>query len=344
MKKFLTLLLCIVTALCFAVGFYGCSDGETENTERNSYTMYMPDGAPALAAAMLMSQNPDLGADVTYTVVDSKVIATCVNGDSPKADVCILPVNAAAKALGTGTTYQLLGTVTHGNLYILSKDGTEITTSNLSSLVGKTVGVVNLSNVPGLTLEVIFKDNNIDYNIIGNGGSTSSTAVNLADIDSDNVMQDISGHISDYDYFVVPEPAATLVSNKLSLSRVGNLQTLYGGENGYPQAVVVAKKSVIESDSAFITALTTQLSTTAEWVKTAEVDTIVSAINAHYDTTSSLSANNLSSAVIANCAIYFTSAVDCKTEIQSFLSKYAQVATDGATYETADAFYYGYNG
>ena len=50
-----------------------------------------------------------------YHVVDSSTIQTYVTGEEPAADFCILPLNAASKVLGTGTTYQMLGTVTNGN-------------------------------------------------------------------------------------------------------------------------------------------------------------------------------------------------------------------------------------
>ena len=71
----------------------------------------MPDGAPALAMAQLMVSESDTE---SYHVVDSSTIQTYVTGENPKADLCILPLNLASKLLGTGETYQMLGTVTHG--------------------------------------------------------------------------------------------------------------------------------------------------------------------------------------------------------------------------------------
>ena len=44
------------------------------------------------------------------------------------------------------------------------------------------------------------------------------------------------------DYFVAAEPAASTRANATGLNFVGDLQELYGSENGYPQAVIVAKK------------------------------------------------------------------------------------------------------
>ena len=139
---------------------------EAESTVKE-INVYAPDGAPALALAGLMSGevNCEGVADmINYHIVDASTIQTYVTGDNPTADICILPVNVAANLLGNGEKYTMLGTVTHGNLYILSaKNGEQITAENLSDLRGKTVGVVNLAAVPGLTLKLILNKYGIEY-------------------------------------------------------------------------------------------------------------------------------------------------------------------------------------
>lgn len=127
--------------------------------------VYAPDGAPALGLAKLMAEDISFGekVEMQYSIVDASLIQTFVAGANPAADICVLPVNLAVKLLGTGERYKLLGTLTHGNLYLLSKDGTKITSENLSDLKGKTVGVINLAAVPGLTFKLILKNNGIDY-------------------------------------------------------------------------------------------------------------------------------------------------------------------------------------
>lgn len=127
-------------------------------------SVYAPDGAPALALARLMAENlPVNGATTRYGIVDASTIQTFVTGASPKADICILPVNLAVKLLGNGEKYKMLATVTHGNLFILSNGKPQITGDSIGSLKGKTVGVVNLAQVPGLTFKTILKDKGIKY-------------------------------------------------------------------------------------------------------------------------------------------------------------------------------------
>lgn len=142
-------------------------DNRTDAFTNNSVTVYAPDGAPALALAGLMDgavSSNSLEKEVNYNIVDASTIQTHVTGANPDADICILPVNLAANLLGSGENYTMLGTVTHGNLYVISaKTGERITVDNLSELRGKTVGVVNLAAVPGLTFKLILNKYGIEY-------------------------------------------------------------------------------------------------------------------------------------------------------------------------------------
>jgi len=143
-------------------GFYYSGNAES-GTATGTYSVYAPDGAPALS---LISAIAEADEHFTYHVVDASTIQTYVTGNEPKADFCVLPVNAASKLLGSGETYQMLGTVTNGNLYFLSTgDNATLTADNLSSLAGKRIGVVQLTNVPGLTLQVVLKQYGIEYTI-----------------------------------------------------------------------------------------------------------------------------------------------------------------------------------
>lgn len=127
-------------------------------------SVYTPDGAPALGLAKLMSTDEVINCtEAEYNVVDATMIQTFVTGANPKADVCVLPVNLAVKLLGSGEKYKMLGTLTHGNLFIVSNGKEKITKQNLPSLCGKTVGVVNLAQVPGLVVKTVLKDNGLEF-------------------------------------------------------------------------------------------------------------------------------------------------------------------------------------
>lgn len=127
-------------------------------------TVFMPDGAPALALAKLMSE--DTAEDgVSYNVVAPSLIASKVTyqDESKNADLCIMPVTAASKLLSTGDRYKMVGVVTHGNLFLISKTGEALTAENMQSLKGKTIGVLNINEVPGLTFKAVLNKYEIPF-------------------------------------------------------------------------------------------------------------------------------------------------------------------------------------
>lgn len=143
--------------------FFMSENESVSGTESEiSAKIFMPDGAPALAMAKFMSENR---ADCEFNVVEASTIASYVTGVNPAADLCVLPLNAASKLLGTGEKFTMLGTVTHGNLYLLSSNATQTIESleELKALQGKKVGTIQIDNVPGLTLKLILKKSGLSY-------------------------------------------------------------------------------------------------------------------------------------------------------------------------------------
>ena len=149
----------------------GNSQTPTGGSMDKTVRVYMPDGAPALALAGLMANDTEEDG-IEYNVVSASLIASKVtNKDEDKnADFCVLPITAGSKLLGTGDRYKALGVVTQGNLYLIAKDGETITAENISSLKGKTIGVLNINEVPGLTLKAVLNKYNIPFEEIRNDG------------------------------------------------------------------------------------------------------------------------------------------------------------------------------
>ena len=335
MKKFLA------TAIALTIGAAACvftaCAGENDD---GTYTVYAPDGAPALALANAVNEDDDR---YDFRIVASNAITAQVQGEEPAADFCILPVNVAAKLLGKGETYQMLGTVTNGNMYLLTTgDNPGITTDNLSTLVGKTVGVVQLNNVPGLTFQAVLSRNDIDYQILGNDVEAASDKVNLQAFADASTVTPASG----CDYYLCPEPAATGKINGTASSAnpfklAGSLQTLYDGENGYPQAVLVAKTSVIEEAKSVVDTFITYMEGSADFLASASAADVVALLEDCYTEgmTPSLNANNLNATVIANCSVYFTAAQDCKSRVNAFLAELIDLNAE-FTSAVSDSFYY----
>ncbi len=342
MKRLLTVLLSALFLVTGSALFAAC------DKESARVSVYMPDGAPALAMAQLMSEEMQFGGEVSYNVVDSTAIQTYVGGDDPQADVCVLPVNLAAQTMGSGSVYRMLGTVTHGNIYFLSSKHPDaaLTTENLADLlVGKTVGCIQLNNVVGLTLRLVLAQNDVDYAVIEDVSQAAADKVNIL-----NIADPASGitPAAEYDYMVAAEPVVTTKVNAtasnaegMRLVNVGDLQALYG-EGGYPQAVLVAKTSLIESQPAFIESLIEAVKANADWVKaeTTSVESIVAAVSAHLPSGAkgTLTVQNLNKDVIGRCAVRFAAAAECKEEVNAFLAALSQAA--GKTFSVSDAFFY----
>ena len=328
-KKWLSTALAVVF-LAFGVA---CKD---EQTSAGDITVYMPDGAPALAMAKLMHEDSaDDG--VSYAVVDPQVIQLQVGytDASKNADLCVLPVNAAAKLLGNGENYQMLGAVTRGNLYLLGREDAAITQENISSLLGKKVGVLQLNQVPGLTFKATLQTLGVAYHELVQGATMQDNAVNLyaltgaSDIDLE----------SDTDYWLIAEPAASLQMKQKSLCRVGDLQALYGG--GYTQAVLVAKKSIITGKAEWLKGFLADLKANTEWIREAEANTIVSAVTAHLadkNYASTLKAPMLSQEAISHCGLGFVSAKDCAVDTTAFLGKMIAINPNATVLPSADFY------
>lgn len=149
---------------CGDAFFQSESELNSLSSETETITIAMPDGAPAISMAYMMSGEVTFSKTVSYSVLDTSSSAAPLLQST--ADIKVMPLNAAAKKYGSGSDYVLLGTVTHGNLFILSRNETALTSDNLDEqLNGKTVGVMQIANVPGLTAKMVLKKHNIDYTI-----------------------------------------------------------------------------------------------------------------------------------------------------------------------------------
>lgn len=323
--------------LCASLGLSACGDDKSRAPE---LSVYAPDGATALALVSAIASDNEL---FEYHVVEASTIQTYVTGNAPAADFCVLPLNAASKFLGTGETYRMLGTVTNGNLYFLTTgENPAITEENLSSLKGKTVGVAQLRNVPGLALQIALNDRDIEYAVMGNDGAVQQDKVNLKAMDATN-MTPASG----CDYYLIPEPAASAklaatASAPKPFQPAGSLQALFE-EGGFPQAVLVARKQVIEDNPKACSDMISYMQKSETFLNSG-VLSIEEILNLLSDKrtpglTPAFNAKNLTAQVIRNCSVKFTPSSECKARVNAFLEKLIVVNPESAA-RVNDAFYY----
>ncbi|MBE5756976.1 MAG: ABC transporter substrate-binding protein [Clostridiales bacterium] len=331
MKK----LLCALLAVFMLLGITACTNPQDNGgDETTTYTIVAPDGAPALSLAYLMNDSSSLGNDVDFKVVNAGTIATYVNNtDASKlGDVVILPVNAAAKLLGKKDTYQMVGVVTHGNLYVVSNK--QIT--SLDGLKGERIGVIGQGNVPDLTFRALLAKNNIEY-VQNDNVETGKVAIKYY-AEASELLPALRKDVETVG--LLPEPAATkLVGMASAYSIKLDVQQLYGGD--YPQAVMVVKKSILENDADFVNAVINGIKANDTWVKE-NTALAVEKINANVveGVSPSLDASAITSEVVDRCNVYFESAVDAKTDVINYLQGLISVQ-ENSTAIPNDSFFYG---
>ena len=336
MKKFLAVILAVCTLAFGAFAFTACN-----NDDGDAIDVYAPDGAPALALAQLMSEEMQFGEKVNYHVVNASTIDTYVTGEDLRAELCVLPVNAAAAKLGSGENYKMLGTVTHGNIYIVSNtEKTELTRENLATqLEGKVVGCIQLQSFVGFALQIVLNDLDIHYTIIEDANKPAESGVSIVNIAKP--ADQITGE-TPYDYMVAAEPVVSAKTGAIeTLEIVGDLQKLYG-ESGYPQAVLVAKNDLIENNAAFVEKFIAAVEANASWLlnEQTSAETIVNAVSSHLPegSTPTFNAKNLTKTVIQNCAVRFESAAAGKDRVKEFLSEITSV--NNVQFNVSDGFFY----
>lgn len=237
MKKLFAIILVLTLCLSFVFAATACKKDTT------TYTVYAPDGAPALALAKMMKDGASAGSHpLAYSVIAAtNVAASMTNGD---ADFIIAPTNAGVMQSVNTNAYYLLGVTSWGNLYLVTTD------DNYKALEECASAAAFLSQFEGRSISSIGSNQVPDKSLKSLLNATSVTAT-VADAQTAAVIQNdlISG---DVDTALLGEPAATATKALLAKNGISNcrllasLSDVWKAVTGkdYPQAGVFVKKSV----------------------------------------------------------------------------------------------------
>lgn len=326
MGKLIRMLTALVLSVFMGVGLVGCGD-------EMDIEIYMPDGAPALAMAKLMHDDNEFGVDVDYNVVSSNNISNYII--QKRADIAILPINAASKILKDGEAYKVLATVTNGNLYIVgNKD-----ISSLNDLKNEVVGIFGAGNVPTLTLKYLLSSNNIEYAPTENEQKIEGKVALQDYVEASYLIPALNK--GDISFGLLPEPAVSKLLKMASNFNIElNIQELWEG-GSYPQAVMVAKTKLIENNKKLLDDIIDAMVENEEWV----INNTGSAVRAIKDNledgvVTSLQ-SDISSTAIANCNIKIRLTTDSNeiNRMKSYLEKIRSVNSSAIGNYTDNLFY-----
>ncbi len=322
MKRLLAILISILTLFSFT-SLMGC-------TEKESYTFYCPDGAPALSIAGFIKNQENFGADLpfNYNVVSATQINNAILKED--ADFVIMPINSATKLYKDAgkSNYKMVAVITHGNFYLMSK--TAISTPQ--DLVGKVIYVPQSGKVPDLTLQASLSALQIPFTT-GDTVVADKVVLNYSLVEASNIVKGMLAPNSNIEIGLIPEPAATNLNAK-GVNNQLSLQELYDGNTkSYPQAVLLAKENVVKEKKDLIFNMANAF---ADGVKFAEnnptlaVETIKSVFE-----TSTL-APTLNKNAVIGCNIYWQGASSAKTSVNEYINRilainpaFANVIDDG---------------
>lgn len=323
MKKFLSLLLGLVIAFT-TFSLVAC---DTPDSQSQTLKMYAPDGAPALSIAKFINDNENFIDDVTvdYNVVSADVIgAKMAQG---QADLIVMPINAASKLYKANTSdpYKMVSVVTHGNLFLMSSQSTD-----LNGLIGKVVGVIGQGLVPDLTFRSVLKAHDLlDFVQVGEAPVEGKIVLRYF-IDAPSLVKVLmQGKLS---VGLLPEPACTNLTkmpNNDTWNRI-DVQELYDSEaKSYPQAVLMVKSSVLTKYPTLVEKISEKFDLAVQWVVENPTNAVTAvASKLAKGLTPSLNANNINAQVVKNCKIKWLASSDAKEYCRKYINGVISVGAD----------------
>ena len=216
-----------------------------------------PEGATTIAMLKMIHDQTLLldRAEVTYESLNTTdLLVSELVGE--KTDFAIAPTNLAAKLYNKGIPYKFVSVNTHGNLYMVtSKD--LITWDDLR---GEEVYMIGQGLVPDLIFRYLAEENGVipdkDFAITYLAGASEVAATYL------------SGKATT---IMMPEPVLSVVKTKTeTLHILFDIQKEYevvtGSKNGFPQAGLLVKNELIETEPEVVTAFIRGMQDSCNWV------------------------------------------------------------------------------
>lgn len=229
-------------------------DNKSVKTEQ--IKVVAPSGATAVSISKAMKDNTEInGTTVQYEIVPTTdlIVARIT---SKEADFAVVPVNLAAQLYQKNIPYKLTSVVTWGNLYIASSENIE----GWEALKGQEVYLMGKGLVPDIVFRTLLKENGLnpdeDVNLVYLSGATE-LAPNFL-----NGNAKIS---------MLPEPVLSNVKTKkpdtnVFLDLQEEWEKAFGLSKGYPQAGILVKEDLVNSDPQLVKDYIKVLADAMDWI------------------------------------------------------------------------------
>jgi len=247
----------LVILLLFSILLFGCNNKDMTKEELNINFCYR-DGIPGLTVVKLIKDNQiiDKNINIDYEMLASPdLLVSKVLKE--EADIAIVPSNLAVQAYNKGLNYKIVGTSNWGTLYLLSRE--EI--NSIDDLKDKEIYAFGKGLTPDLILRYVLSENGLV--------ADEDVKLNYLEAASDLGPAFLSGKT---DLALLSEPLATNImmkdeNAKIILDLNEEWKGLTGSNIGYPQASLIIKEDLIESNPKFVKEFIKLYEESIKWAK-----------------------------------------------------------------------------
>ncbi|MBR2336794.1 MAG: ABC transporter substrate-binding protein [Clostridia bacterium] len=269
MKKFLALLVVLITSFTFIA----CDPASSDGKDEIAFNLGVVDGAPALAVANVINgydfegEEYSVKTGVELSANAQTITASLISGD---LDMAIIPLNLASKLYNESKNLDIkLATVNiFGCLYMIGK--TDV--ASVEDLKGKIVYTVGQNGTPEIIFNFLLSQSGVEYEYGDEVVDSNKVYVKVASQASE-IIQAINGGLADY--AILGEPAVTNICAKTGSHVVLDLQAewkKHHPEGKFVQAGLVVKGNVAEK-TEYLDALIQKLMQNEEYL-TANVSSL----------------------------------------------------------------------
>lgn len=321
MKKLLTVILLIaLLALSIAIPLTACTG--------TTFTLVVPDGAPALAVASIVANNNIKSNNIEVTITNGVTVQSKVAANT--CDMAIVPLDMGARLYNQGAQYQLVSINSFGLLYIVGSKAM----ANIDDMVGQVLFSIGKNNIPQRILTAILDANGVEYAEVQDNQPIDGKVAIRYFADASDIIPLLNNGTAQF--ALLGEPAVSrAISVVPQIEQIFDVQQLYqqatgSTETGYPQAGLIVSNEMIAQYPDVVDAVIDVLQGNDRYV----ADNISTVGQLMADNGSAIwSSTNVTTQLVARCNVGFVLANTMSDEIGAYLLRFGITMDNNFVYE-----------